>query len=104
MKKVYIIKQPQGEYEDYIEPIVKVFLDNIKAKQYVEEENAKLPLEQANMCQNCCFMWKNPAQKGKIRPNCFNGDKYNMCQDYFKYHAIQPLFIEEYEVEDEQNN
>ena len=46
-------------------------------------------------------MWENPAQKGKIRPSCFNGDKYDNCLDYFKYHDIYELIIEEYEVEDE---
>ena len=30
--KVYVVKAPQGEYEDYQEPIVKVFLDKKKAK------------------------------------------------------------------------
>ena len=101
MNKIYIVKAPQGEYEDYQEPIVKVFLDKKKAEQYVKDENANLPLGQAKKCQNCYFMWENPAQKGKIRPSCFNGDKYNNCLDYFKYHDIQKLFIEEYEVEDE---
>ena len=96
--KVYIVKAPQGEYESYQEPIVKVFLDKKKAKQYVKDENAKLPLKQANMCQYCYFKWENPAQKGKIRPSCFNGDDY--CQGYFKYHDVQKLFMEEYEVEE----
>ena len=96
--KVYVVKTPQSEYEDYQEPIVKVFIDKSKAELYVKEENAKLPLEQAKKCQNCYFKWKNPAQKGKIRPSCFNGDKYNDCQDYL-YQDIQKLFMEEYEVE-----
>ena len=39
--KVYVVKAPQGEYEDYQEPIVKVFIDKKKAQQYVKEENAK---------------------------------------------------------------
>ena len=39
--KVYVVKAPQGEYEDYQEPIDKIFLDKKKAKQYVKEENAK---------------------------------------------------------------
>ena len=98
--KVYVVKAPQGEYEDYQEPIVKVFLDKKKAELYVKEENSKLPLEQSKKCQECYFMWENPAQKGKIRPSCFNGDKYNNCQGYFKYHDIQALFMEEYEVEE----
>ena len=96
--KVYVVKAPQGEYEDYQEPIDKIFLDKKKAQQYVKEENAKLPLEQAEMCQNCYFKWENPAQKEKIRPTCFNGDEY--CENYFKYNDVQPLFIEEYEVEE----
>ena len=57
--KVYIVKAPQGEYESYEEPIVKVFLDKKKAKQYVKDENAKLPLEQADMCFKCLFKWDN---------------------------------------------
>ncbi len=28
--KVYIVKAPQGEYEDYCEPIIKVFADKGK--------------------------------------------------------------------------
>ena len=98
--KIYIVKHPQGCCEDYQEPIVKVFLDKKKAKQYIKDENAKLPLEQAKKCQECYFMWENPAQKGKIRPTCFNGDRFNNCLDYFKYHDVQKLILEEYEVEE----
>lgn len=98
--KIYIVKAPQGEYEDYQEPIVKVFLDKKKAQQYVKDENNKLPLEQANKCKECYFMWDNLTQEGKLRPSCFNGDKYNNCQDYFKYYDIQKLFVEEYDVEE----
>lgn len=98
--KVYVVKAPQGEYEDYQEPIVKVFLNKKKANQYMKEENDKLPLEQAKKCQGCYFMWGNPAQKGKIRPSCFNGDRFDNCLDYFKYHDVQKLILEEYEVEE----
>ena len=35
--KVYIVKAPQGEYEDYCEPIVKVFADKEKAEQKLAE-------------------------------------------------------------------
>lgn len=28
------------------------------------------------------------------------GDKHNMCLAFFKYCDVQPLFIEEYEVEE----
>ena len=54
--EVYIVKAPQGEYEDYREPIVKVFADKGKAEEYVKIENAKLPLEQADKCEEC--LWK----------------------------------------------
>lgn len=98
--KVYVVKAPQGEYEDYQEPIVKVFLDKNEAKAYVKKENAKMPLEQAKKCQNCVFMWKTHAQEGKVRPSCFNGDKFDNCKDYFRFVDIQPLFIEEHKIAD----
>ena len=98
--KVYVVKAPQGEYESYQEPIVKVFLDKKKAKQYVKEENSKLPLEQAEMCEHCLFKWGIVGQKGTTKPSCYNGDKHNMCLAFFKYCDVQELFIEEYEVEE----
>lgn len=98
--KVYVVKAPQGEYESYQEPIVKVFIDKKKAKQYVKEENAKLPLEQAEMCKHCLFKWDIACQKGETKPSCYNGDKHNMCLAFFKYCDVQELFMEEYEVEE----
>lgn len=98
--KVYVVKRPQGEYEDYQEPIVKVFLDEKKSKSYVKKENAKLPLKQAKKCNMCCYKWECIGQKGKETPICFKGDKYNYCENYFKYRDIQKLFIEEHEIDD----
>ena len=97
--KVYVVKHPQGVYEDYQEPIVKVFFNEKEAKLYVKEENAKLPLEQAKKCDECYFKWTCVGQKGKKIPSCFNGDKYNCCENYFKYRDIQELFIEEHEID-----
>ena len=99
--KVYVVKSPQGEYEDYQEPIVKVFLDKKKAKQYVKDENAKLPLEQAKKCEDCQWKWKMCFTRTQKVPICYKPDKYETCENYFKYHDIQKLFMEEYEVEDE---
>ena len=98
--KVYVVKHPEGAYEDYREPIVKVFFNKKEAKSYVKEENAKLPLEQAKKCNECYFKWACVGQKGEKIPSCFNGDKYNCCENYFKYHDIQELFIEEHEIDD----
>lgn len=100
MSKVYIIKAPQGEYDSYQEPIVKVFLDEKKAKKYVKEENAKLPLEQAKKCNECHYKWEMSFKSNQPIPKCIQKDKYNMCENYFKYHDIQALFIEEHEVEE----
>lgn len=98
--KVYVVKAPQGEYESYQEPIDKIFLDKKKAQQYMKEENAKLPLEQAEMCKHCLFKWGNIGQNGTTKPSCYIGDKYNMCLEYIKYRDVQELFMEEYEVEE----
>lgn len=98
--KVYVVKAPQGEYESYQEPIVKVFLDKKKAELYVKEENSKLPLEQADKCEECLWKWKMAFKHNDEKPKCFNPDKYETCQNYFKYSGISPLFMEEYEVEE----
>lgn len=98
--KVYVVKAPQGEYEDYREPIVKVFKDKKKAKQYVKEENDKLPLEQADKCFNCHYKWVMSFKPNQPIPNCLKQDKHNMCENYFKYRDVQKLFMEEYEVEE----
>lgn len=92
--KVYIVKAPHGEYEDYCEPIVKVFANKEKAEEYVKIENAKLPLRQACKCGEC--LW---ARENDEKPKCFKPNKYGTCQNYFKYSGIYPLFMEEYEVE-----
>lgn len=101
MNKIYVVKAPQGEYEDYQEPIVKVFLDKKKATQYVKEENAKLPLEQAKKCQDCQWKWEMCFTRTQTEPICYKPGKYVNCENFFKYHDIQELFMEEYEVEDE---
>lgn len=93
--KVYIVKAPQGEYEDYCEPIVKVFADKAKAEEYVKVENDKLPLEQAKRCREYC--WTKVCSKEQT---CFNPDEYDNCKNYMKYCDIIPLFMEEYEVEE----
>lgn len=98
--KIYIVKAPYGEYEDYQEPIYKVFLDKAKAEKCVAEENAKLPLEQAKKCAECYFKWSCVGQKGKTAPDCFVCDEYGYCQNYNKYRDVQELFMEEYEVEE----
>ena len=98
--KVYVVKAPQGEYEDYREPIVKVFKDKGKAEQYIKEENAKLPLGQAKMCNNCHYKWTLSFKPTQPIPKCLKQDKHKMCENYFKYHDIYELFMEEYEVEE----
>lgn len=35
--KIYIVKTPQGEYEDYREPIAKVFSDKAKAEEFRDD-------------------------------------------------------------------
>lgn len=98
--KVYVVKRPEGAYESYQEPIVKVFFNEKAAKSYFKEENAKLPLEQTEKCTYCCYKLECIGQKGKETPSCFKGDEYNYCENYFKYRDIQKLFIEEHEIDD----
>ena len=53
--KVYVIKQPNGEYDSYTETIVKIFIDKNKAINYVKEENNKKPIEQSKKCRDCKY-------------------------------------------------
>ena len=98
--KVYVVKAPQGDYEDYQEPIVKVFLDKKKAKQYIKDENAKLPLKQAKMCSECEYKWETTFKPTQSMPKCLKRDKYNMCENYINYRDVYELIMEEHEVEE----
>ena len=71
-----------------------------KAEEYVKIENAKLPLEQADKCEECLWKWKMAFEHNDEKPKCFKLDEYESCQNYFKYSGIYPLFMEEYEVEE----
>ena len=50
--KVYIVKSPQGEYEDYCEPIVKVFANKEKALETLMIMKEQLA-ESENQCREC---------------------------------------------------
>ena len=64
--KVYVVKAPQGEYESYQEPIVKVFIDKSKAELYVKEENSKLPLEQAKNVKIAILSGRTQHKKERL--------------------------------------
>lgn len=98
--KVYIVKQPSGNYEDYQEEIVKVFFNKEKAEQFVIQENKKLPLAQAEKCEHCEWRWKMCFETKQTKPKCYNPDKYETCEDYFKFQGVYSLVIEEYDVEE----
>lgn len=93
--KIYIVKAPQGDYEEHREPIVKVFADKAKAEEYVKVENDKLPLEQAEKCRYC-----GETGRGIWKFSCFKPDKYGFCEGGMKYCDIYPLVIEEHEVQE----
>ena len=42
--KVYVVKAPQGEYEEYCEPIFKMFFDKAKAEKCIKEEKCKITI------------------------------------------------------------
>lgn len=99
--KVYIVKAPEGEYEGYREPIVKVFADKGKAEEYVEAENAKKPFKQVEKCRGCQWSWDRPYRSDTV-PQCYAEDVEEdyICANRLSYLNIHLLFIEEYEVEE----
>lgn len=40
--KVYVVKAPYGEYEDYYEPIIGIFTDEAKADEVIAKRNAAI--------------------------------------------------------------
>lgn len=97
---IYIVKRPQGSYDDYREEIEKVFLDKEKAEKYMQEENKKLPLEQANRCKSCTWHYQVGSVKQGKKPDCLKGYSFGTCANYLQYRDVEPLFIEEYETEE----
>lgn len=97
---VYIVKRPQGIDEDYREEIEKVFLDKEKAEKYVEEENAKLPLEQRDKCSFCSWRYSIGGEHKLPKPDCLEEYKYGACMGLVKCQDVYPLAVDEYEVEE----
>lgn len=93
-QKVYIVKAPQGAYEDYKEPIVKVFLRKEKAEQYVQKESEKIMAKlnivkkKAEKCANCLFSTttKLHLTSGIKKPKCYDkGDYILTCKNRVEY-------------------
>ena len=97
---VYIVKRPQGSYEDYREEIEKVFLNKEKAEKYVEEENAKLPLEQRDKCSQCTWRYKIGCEHKLLKPDCLEEYRYGICPGLIRCQDVYPLVVEEYEVKE----
>lgn len=67
-KKVYLIFECSGLYEDYEEYLLKAFFDKDKAELFKKEKEEELKILQKRYHEKCC--------------NCAYGDKY--CELYEK--------------------
>lgn len=67
--KIYIVKAPRGEYDDYQEPILGVFTDEEKADAIIEKRNAAIEenyRKEVN-CKNCShYLRKLPIGTTKV--------------------------------------
>lgn len=109
IQKVYIVKAIQGEYEDYREPIVKVFLRKEKAKQYVQKESKKIKAdekivkEKAEKCANCLFSTTTKLHLTSVieKPKCYDsGDYILSCKNQTRYNSndFPEFIIEEHDL------
>ena len=55
--KVYVVKAPYGEYEDYQEPIIGIFTDEAKADEVVAKRNAAIAENDRKRehCEKCAY-------------------------------------------------
>ena len=55
--KVYVVKAPYGEYEDYYEPIIGIFTDEAKADEVIAKRNAAIAENNRKRehCKKCAY-------------------------------------------------
>ena len=55
--KVYVVKAPYGEYEDYYEPIIGIFTDEAKADEVIAKRNAAIEENdrKREYCEKCAY-------------------------------------------------
>lgn len=55
--KVYVVKAPYGEYEDYYEPIIGIFTDEAKADEVIAKRNAAIEENDRKRehCEKCAY-------------------------------------------------
>lgn len=55
--KVYVVKAPYGEYEDYCEPIIGIFTDEAKADEVIAKRNAAIAENDRKRehCEKCAY-------------------------------------------------
>ena len=67
--KVYVVKAPYGDYEDYYEPIIGIFTDEAKADEVIEKRNAAIAENDRKRehCEKCAYyMRKLPVGTEKV--------------------------------------
>ena len=67
--KVYVVKAPYGEYEDYCEPIIGIFTDEAKADEVIAKRNAAIDENDRKRehCEKCAYyMRKLPVGTVKV--------------------------------------
>lgn len=67
--KVYVVKAPYGEYEDYCEPIIGIFTDEAKADEVIAKRNAAIAENNRKRehCKKCAYyLRKLPVSTTKV--------------------------------------
>ena len=67
--KVYVVKAPYGEYEDYYEPIIGIFTDEAKADEVIAKRNAAIAENDRKRehCKKCAYyLRKLPVGTKKV--------------------------------------
>lgn len=109
--KVYIVKAQQGEYEEYIEPIIGVFSSKNKALALKAKRHEKI--EENNVvkakCESCPFYKEIIKKKFRIAlPDCWTPNVNSLLNDsgcclgdFIDDEYMQEYKIEEYELDEQ---
>lgn len=112
--KVYVVKAPRGEYDDYQEPILGIFTDEAKADSVIEKRNAAIAENDRKRehCEKCAYYRRKlPVGTAKVDGlPCWKGignswikelrDEFVQCEGNFVHtDTLWDCDIEEYELD-----
>lgn len=93
--KVYVVKAPYGEYEDYYEPIIGIFTDEAKADEVISKRNAAIAENDRKRehCEKCAY-YRRKLPVGTVKVDglpCWKGTER---ADMWRSEELRYIFLQ----------